>query len=108
MTVYAGEADRDAPIDWTRRIGHIETFSPRCATAAGVRPGALVVEVERILGATTRIVRSEIESREYVEFQRQPAGLTFRLDDGGRFPAGSSETTRYDPAARLLSIAVAA
>ncbi len=108
MAVHAGEDDRDAPIDWTRRISHIETSDPRCATAAGVRPGALVVEVERILGATTRIVQSEIESREYIEFERQPAGLTFRLDYTGIFPARARETTRFDPAARLLSIAIGA
>lgn len=107
LVVYAGEDDRTQPVDWSRRIERIETFSPAFHTAEGVRPGALVRDVERLLGATTEIMLSEIESREYIEFERQPAFLTFRLAYAGVFPEGSRTTRRYKPGATILSIAIA-
>ena len=51
-------------------------------------------------------MKSEIESREYVEFDRQPLHLTFRLDYTGIFPDEGRRTTKYDPRARILSIGV--
>ena len=106
MTLSANEDDAEAPIDWSKAIQSIETFNPSCGTAEGIRPGSLVVDVERILGKTTEIMRSEIEQREYITFARRPAGLVFRIDYTGVFPAGASRTTTFDPNAKLLSIAV--
>lgn len=107
LVVYAGEDDRTQPVDWSRRIERIETFSPAFHTAEGVRPGTLVRDVERLLGATTEIMLSEIESRQYIEFERQPAFLTFRLSYAGVFSKGSRTTRRYEPGATILSIAIA-
>lgn len=107
LVVYAGEDDRTQPVDWSRRIERIETFSPAFHTAEGVRPGALVRDVERLLGATREIMLSEIESREYIQFERQPAFVTFRLAYAGVFAEGARTTRQYDPRATILSIAIA-
>ena len=106
LILWAGEEDPDAPIDWSKEIKTIETFSAAFHTAEGVRAGALVTDVERVFGQTKEIVKSEIESREYIEFEMQPAYLTFRLDYTGIFPVGKRTTTRFEPGSKVLSIAV--
>jgi hypothetical protein len=108
MSAYAGESDPAAMIDSTKRVEHIETFSPLCATASGVRPGALVTDAEKVLGGVRTITLTEIEQREFVQFERQPAWVSIRLDGTGIFAEGSTETTKYQPGAKILSIAVAA
>ena len=108
VILWAGEENPDAPIDWSKKIETIETFSAAFHTAEGVRVGALVTDVERVLGQIKEIIKSEIESREYVEFERQPAYLTFRLDYTGIFPAGQRTTTQVAPGSTILSIAVSA
>lgn len=107
MSAYAGESDAASAIDSTKRVEHIETFSPLCATADGVRPGALVTDAEKVLGGVQTITLTEIESREFVQFERQPAWASIRLDGTGIFADGSTETTKYQPGAKILSIAVA-
>ncbi len=107
MSLHALEDDAEAPIDWSRAIVFIETFSAACRTAEGIGPGSLVVDVERTYGPTTRITLAEIESREFIEFERQPAGMILRLDYSGDFAAGARETVRFAPGAKLLSIALA-
>jgi len=106
LILYAGEEDAGAPIDWSRPIEVIEVFRPPFATADGIHPHSPVTEVERTWGKVRRIVRSEIEARQFVEFERQPAWITLRLDYTGRFPEDSSVTTEFHPSARILSIAV--
>jgi hypothetical protein len=106
MILHAGEDDSQAPIDWTKEISFIETFHPSCTTATGVRPGVLVTEAQNVLGPVVRIIESEIESRQYITFERQPAWLTLRLDYTGIFPAGSRETTTFKPEARILSVSI--
>lgn len=103
---YAGEEDAEKPLDTTRVLEHLETFSATCATPEGIRPGSTVEEAEAAYGPLLAIRRSEIESREYVEFTRQPPGLQFRLDYSGEFAEGRSESTRHAPGAKILSIAV--
>lgn len=105
-TLYAGEDE--TAIDWTKRVEVIETFHPGCQTEHGTHPGALVRDVERVFGEVTRIVLSEIESREFISFARQPEWLTLRLDYTGVFPEGARETTRYRDGARIFSIAISA
>lgn len=106
LILWAGEEDPDAAIDWSKKIKTIETFSAAFHTAEGVRAGALVTDVEGVFGQTKEIVKSEIESREYIEFEMQPAYLTFRLDYTGIFSAGKRTTTQSEPGSKLLSIAV--
>ena len=107
VVVFANEEDPDTSIDWTRRIALAETFEPAFATAEGIRVGMLVTDVTPRFGPVREIVKSEIESREYITFDRQPKGLRLRLDYSGAF-TGSNRTTRHRPDAKIFSIAVSA
>jgi hypothetical protein len=106
VILHADEDNPQAPIDWTKEISFIETFHPSCTTATGVRPGVLVTDVRNVFGPVVRIIESEIESRQYITFERQPAWLTLRLDYTGIFPAGSRVTTTFRPEARILSVSI--
>jgi len=106
MTLWANEDDPAAPIDWSRPIEYIDTFNDTFHTAAGVRPGALVEDVVRLFGPVTEIVVIEIESRQFITFERQPQALTFRLDYSGIFADGARRTTRFSAGATILSIAI--
>ena len=106
LTLWANEGDPARPIDWSRPIEYIDTFNGAFHTAAGVRPGALVEDVVRLFGPVTEIVMSEIESRQFIGFERQPPGLTFRLDYTGTFTDGGRRTTRFSAGAKILSIAI--
>jgi hypothetical protein len=106
LTLFADEDDAEAPIDSSKRITRIETFSAAFHTVEGVHPGALVRDVEVAFGRTMRIVKSEIESREFIEFERQPAFLTLRLDYSGVFADTARTTKEYKPEAKILSIAI--
>jgi hypothetical protein len=106
LTLFADEDDPESPIDSSRKITRIETFSPAFHTVEGVRPGALVTDVEAVFGKTREIVKSEIESREFIDFERQPAFLTIRLDYAGVFADGANRTKEYRPGAKILSIAL--
>ncbi len=101
------DGDEDEAIDWTKRIVFMQTFSRACRTAAGVHPGALVVDVERILGPATQVMMSEIESRQFITFERQPEGITFRLDYTGIFDDGARQTKRVQPDGKIFSISIA-
>jgi hypothetical protein len=106
VTISADEDDPEAPINWSKPVIAIETFSPTCHTVGGVRPSSLVVDVEKVFGPVKQIVKSEIESREYITFERQPAALTLRLDYTGEFPEGSRQTQRFSAGAKIYSIVV--
>jgi hypothetical protein len=49
-----------------KKITQIETFNSSCHTAKGRHPESLVQDVEKVPGKVKEIVKSEIESREYV------------------------------------------
>ena len=106
MTIYAGEDESGPALDPARRIEHIEAFSPACATARGLKPGMLISDAEKIVGNVASISKSEIESREFVQFANHPGRLTVRLDYTGIFGPDSAETTRFAPEAKILSIAI--
>jgi hypothetical protein len=106
LILRANEDDADAPIDWAKRIVAIETFSAAFHTREGVGPGSLVGNVIEIDGPVREIVESEIESRQYITFDRQPKGLRLRLDYTGIFTSGERRTTRYQPDAKILSVAI--
>jgi hypothetical protein len=79
MVLYAGEEDKDKPINWSRKILSIETFSPNCSTGLGVRPGGLVAEAEQQYGKVLKIIMSEIEARQFVEFKINLGAWFFEL-----------------------------
>lgn len=106
MTVYADEENPESPIDWTKNISFIETFSPLCHTANGIHPQSFIHDVEKILGKTKVIQKSEIEQREYIEFANQPPDYTFRIDNSGIFKPDSTKTTLFSPDGKILSISL--
>jgi hypothetical protein len=108
MVLFADEEDRNKPINWSKRISSIETFSSNCSTSLGVRPGGLVAEAEKQYGKVLKIIMSEIEARQFAEFKHQPRGMIFRIDYSGIFAEGQSETLRYRPDAKIYSIALQA
>ena len=107
QTLMALFADIESDsVDWEKPIQMMETFNAACATTDGIHPESRVLDVEKVFGRTTRIMLSEIESRQYIEFERQPRGMIFRLDYTGIFPEGSRETRRFEPEAKIFSIAI--
>jgi hypothetical protein len=106
LILWANEDDPAAPIDWSKRIVTIETFSAAFHTREGVHPGSLVRDVVKSFGPVHEIVEGEIESRQYITFTRQPRAFTFRLDYTGIFTSGVRRTTRFEPDAKLWSIAI--
>lgn len=106
LVLSADEDDPNAPIDWSRHIVTIYTFSRTFHTAEGIRAGSLVTDVIEVLGPVEDIVVSEIESREFITFVRQPEWVTFQLDYAGRFPDRSRHTTQFAPGARILSVII--
>ena len=106
MALYAGEEDPQAPIDEAALILAIETFNPAIATTEGVAVGWRVADAAKVYGPVLKVLRSEIEQREYVDFANQPAGLTFRIDYTGIYAPGENESTRHATNARIFSIAV--
>lgn len=84
LQAWADEEDSSKPIDWRRKIQNIETFSKAFRTAEGVHPGMKVSDANRVYGRTKAIETSEIESRQFITFEKHPAGLLFRLDETGR------------------------
>ncbi|MET3134773.1 hypothetical protein AAKU55_005075 [Oxalobacteraceae bacterium GrIS 1.11] len=107
LILSAGEENSDAPIDWRKKINYIETFNPLCQTADGVAPGVLVKTVEKIFGKVKQITQSEIESREYIEFSKQPSYLGFRLDYTGIFANDAHRTRRFAPDGKIFSVTIA-
>jgi hypothetical protein len=106
LILWADENDPASPIDWSKRIVTIETFSAAFHTREGIHPGSLVTDAAKVFGPVRRITKSEIESREYVTFARQPQALTFRIDYTGIFRPGLRQTTSFAPGAKISSIAV--
>jgi len=106
LILWAGEEDPDGPIDWGMTIRTIMTFDPAFSTAEGIRVGTSLAVAERVWGAVREIVESEIESRQFVTFERQPAALSIRIDYSGLFAPGARRTTRYRPDAKIMSIAI--
>lgn len=106
VITWLDESDPVGPIDFSRTVKQLETFDSTFVTPEGTRVGSRVADVEQVYGKTVEIVLSEIESRQFIRFERQPSHLTFRLDYSGEFPEGARRTTRYAPDARIFSIAV--
>lgn len=91
-------------------ITYLDTASKACKTAQGVHPEMLLETAEQRYGRVEQIVLSEIESRQTAEFARQPATMSFRIDDSGAFDEDDTDlpktTTEYQEGAKVHSIAV--
>jgi hypothetical protein len=108
LSAYVGDSTPSSPLtDPTRKVEAMETFMPHPATQDGVRVGMRLKDVERIWGPVTKIVWTEIESREFVTFARSPKWLVMRTY-GGIYPGGdqTKPTRKYEPDATLHSLAI--
>ncbi len=110
MSLYAGEEDPAAALNEEAAVEFIEVWSADYKTAGGVHPGMVLSEAEKSYGSVRGIMVSEIESREYAEFSNEPPGMTFRLNNdagtAGIYGEGEMRTTRYAPAATILTVSV--
>ena len=112
ITAYqAGEdADSESPINHRAKITALDTSSPACHTASGLRPGMSLQEAAGRLGQVKEIMQSEIEAREFATFRRQPAWLTIRVENAGRYRPGQESlprrTTRYRPNGKIFSLSI--
>ena len=105
MSLYAGEEDLDAKVNWRRRIEIIEVWDKRFKTKDGVHPGMLLPDTERILGKVREILITQIESREFVTFGSVRKGIEYRTY-GGIYTRPNVTTTKYEPGSRIHSIQV--
>ena len=111
LSVWADEDDPATPIDWSRRIVTIETFSAAFHTREGIHPGSLVTEAATLFGPVREIVKSEIESREYSHFRAAAPGVDVPTGLYGDFQSGTStnhffRTRREDLVHRYLVASV--
>jgi len=106
MALYADEEDSEAPINWSKKISNIETFNALCHMENGIHPESKILDVEKLLGKTRKIQKSEIESREYIEFANQPKSIAFRLDYAGIFKGNAMTTNKFSPEAKIFSISI--
>jgi hypothetical protein len=110
MQLYAGEEDPEKPIDDSAKIEFVEVFNEEYQTQEGVTPKMLLKDAEQIYGKVRRISVSEIEFRKTVEFERQPAGITFRIAGkdakAGVYGDGRTQTGSFDPGVIIRSIQI--
>lgn len=105
MSLYAGEEDADAKIDWKRRVEFIEVWDKRFKTVDGIHPKMKLRTAERILGPVRQLDLSPIESREYVSFRKVRKGIGYRTY-GGIYTRPSTQTTRYESGSEIFSIQI--
>jgi hypothetical protein len=98
--------DADEPRTERAAIIVIRVYDPQCATADGVHPGAPLAEVEKRYGKLIRLERTEVESREYAEFEKLPSWLDVQAGHGeaGLYAKGKRCAYRYAPGAKVESL----
>jgi hypothetical protein len=110
MTLYAGESNPNRRINERGVIEHIEAIDASYRTSAGVHPGMSLREVEKRYGKIKEITLSEIESREYASFEKQPAGIHLRVmsesGTAGAYAAGENSSKQYAPNGYVFSISI--
>ena len=105
ISLYAGEEDRDAKINWKRRIEFIEIWDKRFTTVEGVHPDMSLRNAEKLLGKVQEITITQIESREFVTFRKVRNGIQYRTY-GGIYIRPSVTTTKFEPGSQIHSIQV--
>ncbi len=110
MVLFAGEDDPEARINDAAKIEYIEVLSSKYKTPQGLFPGMKISNAEKLAGKVTEIMLSEIESREYADFENGPKDYSFRLlsEKGmaGIYQGSSRTTKRYTPGAYIYTISV--
>lgn len=106
MQAYADEEDPESKINLTKKIVHLETFNPACKTKDNIGAGVLTSVAAKQWGGVKEIMKSEIESREYITFKRQPKGLGLRIDYSGIYKTGENTTTKYKKNSKIYSVSI--
>lgn len=92
------------------KIEHIEVIDPSYRTDGGVHPQMSLEEVEKRFGKLKLIRLSEIESREFAEFERQPPWLGIRLMNSGGlaglYAKGANKTKHSRRGAIVYSLSI--
>ena len=111
VLIVAGEPSRD-----DAAVNTVATMNESFRTAEGIGPGSTLAEAAAAYGAPTLSYNTNDESREYASFPRLPESIRVRVapaSDTSPF-AGMydtqgehNETSRYDPAARVMMVLVA-
>ena len=75
--------------DNTQQITWLETSSPACRTAHGIRPRMALRDAEKTLGKVRDIELSAVEMRQFARFTQQPKWLNIRVRGGdfGNMPS---------------------
>lgn len=110
MSLFAGEEDPNAAINEEAVVQFIEVSNAGFTTVEGIHPGSPLADAESKYGKVREVMLSEIESREFADFERQPSGLTFRVindsDTAGIYAEGERTTTRHRPGSTIHTISV--
>lgn len=106
MQAYADEEDPESKINLTKKIVNLETFNPACKTKDNIGAGVLTSVAAKQWGGVKEIMKSEIESREYITFKRQPKGLGLRIDYSGIYKPGKNTTTKYKKNSKIYSVSI--
>lgn len=98
--------DIDEPRRDRAKIELIRVYDTACATAEGVHPGTLLADVEKQYGKLLRIARTEVESREYAQFEKAPSWIDIECGKGqaGVYAKGKRCASAYAPAAKVRSL----
>lgn len=97
------------------RIQHLLTDNPNYRTQQGVGPGTPIGQATTVYGGATLSMSKENESREFINFDRQPNGLAFRpkplgkRNFAGDYPESNDDylkTQKYDKKASIGQITV--
>jgi hypothetical protein len=88
------------------KIELIRVFDGACATRDGVHPGMPLSDVGRRYGRLKRLQVTEIESREFADFEKLPPWLQIQVGNGqaGIYPPGKRCTTNYATSAHIASL----
>ncbi|MEM6279458.1 MAG: hypothetical protein AAF733_08275, partial [Verrucomicrobiota bacterium] len=110
IEMVTDQYDVEAPILDTERVAMIVVRHPRFATANGIRLGSDLGELDLRIGPVREILTSEIESREYASFERQPSGLQFQIlndeNTAGIYDPDTYKTKRFREGSYISSITV--
>jgi hypothetical protein len=98
--------DIDDPAKERAKIELIRVYDGRCSTRDGVHPGMPLADIGRRYGRLKRLILTDVESREYAQFDNLPNWLEIQVGNGqaGIYPPGKRCTTNYNASAHIASL----
>jgi hypothetical protein len=114
-TLYYVLIVADEPSSDDAAVSNVATMNESFRTAEGIGPGSTLAEAAAAYGAPTLSYNTNDESREYASFPRLPESIRVRVTPASDMSAFAgtyatqgehNETSRYDPAARVMMVLV--